>query len=68
MRKFIDLTVFLSRNMGKDGNIDYRYWFDKSNELKLSAAARMIELSFRDPQFLQKKVDRTLFTSFKRPS
>jgi hypothetical protein len=68
MRKLIDLTVFSSRNMAEDGNIDYQYWFNKSHEVKLAAAARMIELSFRDPQFLQKKVDRTLFTSFKRTS
>ena len=54
--------------MADDGNIDYQYWFDKSHEVKLAAATRMIELNFCDQEFLQKKVDRTLFTSFKRPS
>jgi hypothetical protein len=67
-RKFVDTTIFSARNMEDDGNIDYKYWFDKSNEEKLIAAARMIEVSFQEPQFLQKKVDRKSFKSFKRIS
>ena len=67
-RNFVDTTLFSARNMAEEGNIDYKYWFDKSNEEKLTAAARMIEVSFQEPQFLQKKVDRKLFKSFKRTS
>jgi hypothetical protein len=66
-RKFVDTTIFTARNIAEDGNIDYKYWFDKSHEEKLTAAARMIEVSFQEPQFLEKKVDRKLFRSFKRP-
>jgi hypothetical protein len=48
--------------MSKDGNIDFGYWFDKTNEEKLAAAARMIEVAFREPMFVQQKCDRNFFS------
>ena len=36
-RAFVDLNTFSSRNMSKDGNIDYQFWFDKTIEEKLAA-------------------------------
>jgi predicted RNA polymerase sigma factor len=58
----MDKTVFRAYNMVKDGNIDYEYWFDKSNEEKLAAAAVTIAVAFSEPQFLKKKLDRTIFS------
>ena len=61
-RKFVDLSVYSARNMSEDGNIDFGYWFDKTNEEKLAAAAHMIEVAFREPGFVQKKCDRKIFS------
>lgn len=43
-RAFVDLNTFSSRNMSRDGNIDYQFWFDKTIEEKLAAAVVMIEV------------------------
>lgn len=67
-RKFVDISLYESRNMSKDGNIDFGFWFDKTNEEKLSAAARMIEVAFQEPMFLKKKVDRQIFSARKQSS
>jgi predicted RNA polymerase sigma factor len=65
-RKRMDKTVFRAYNMVKDGNIDYEYWFDKTNEEKLQAAATMISVCYREPDFLNKQIDRTVFSSRKQ--
>lgn len=62
----MDKTVFRAYNMVKDGNIDYEYWFDKTHEERLQAAAEMISTCFFEPDFLEKKVDRTIFSSRKQ--
>jgi hypothetical protein len=62
-RAFVDLNTFSSRNMTKDGNIDYQFWFDKTIEEKLAAAIVMIEVSFNIKNFTKQKVDRTLISS-----
>lgn len=67
-RKYVDVSVYSARNMLKDGNIDFGYWHDKSNEEKLQAAASMIAIAFQEPLFLTKKVDRTIFSAKKRPA
>jgi hypothetical protein len=46
--------------MERDGNIDFGYWHDKTINERLEAAARMIEIAFDEPDFLTKKVDRTI--------
>lgn len=61
-RKFVDTSTYRAGNMSKDGNIDFGYWFDKTHEEKLAAATRMIEVAFQEPLFVQKKVDRKIFT------
>ena len=66
IRKFVDLTQFQSRNMSKDGNIDFGYWFDKTPEERLIGAARMIEVAFQEPDFLKTKVDKSLFAYRKK--
>lgn len=66
-RRFVDASVFESRNMERDGNIDYQYWFDKTLEERLLAAAIMTAVAFREPDFLLKKVDRTLIKARKQP-
>jgi hypothetical protein len=66
MRKmFLDRTVFEARNMEKDGNIDYNYWHDKTIEERMHAAAICNAAVFGEPDFLKKKVDKTIFTSRK---
>ncbi len=64
-RKFVDLSVYEARNMSKDGNIDFGYWFNKTIEERLAAAAPMIEVAFQEPFFIQKKCDRTVFSARK---
>jgi hypothetical protein len=59
-RKFVDLEYFRAGKMERDGNIDFRYWHDKTINERLEASARMIEVAFREPDFLIKKVDRTI--------
>jgi hypothetical protein len=65
-RAFVDIDIIESRKMSKDGNIDYKYWFDKSIEEKLAASISMIETSFNIKNFIHQKVDRKIITSFKR--
>ena len=65
-RRYVDMTIVESRNMVEDGNVDYQYWFDKTNEEKLKAAAIMIAVAFQEPDFLKGKVDRTIFSSRKQ--
>jgi hypothetical protein len=62
----MDKTVFKAYNMAKDGNIDYKYWFEKSHEEKLRAAAITIAAAFAEPEFFKKKIDRTVFTARKQ--
>jgi len=66
-RRYVDLEVFESRNMVNEGNVDYRYWFDKSNEERVHAAGVMTSVAFKEPDFFKKKVDRTFFSSRKHP-
>jgi hypothetical protein len=65
-RKFVDTTVFEARNMAKDGNIDFKYWHDKTIEEKLRAAAQMIAVAFDEPLFTTRKIDRTIFSARKQ--
>ncbi len=67
-RIYLDTTAFQARNMEKDGNIDFKYWHDKTIEEKLSAAAQMIAIAFKEPLFPTTKLDRTLFSARKRIS
>jgi hypothetical protein len=64
-RRFVDMTVFESRNMVADGNTDFKFWFDKSIEDRLRASCIMTSVAFREPNFLNKKVDRTQFSNRK---
>ena len=64
-RRYLDTTFFKVSNMIKDGNIDFKYWFDKSNNEKMKAAASITAIAFNEPNFLQKKVDRSVFSTRK---
>jgi len=64
-RRYVDTSVFESRNLEKKGNADYRYWFDKTNEERLHAAGVMTSVAFNEPDFFTKKVDRTIFSARK---
>ena len=65
-RAFVDVDIYASRNMSKDKNIDYQFWFDKSIEERLTASIAMIELSFNTKDFVKNKVDRKQLSSYKR--
>lgn len=64
-KMFLDRTVFEARSMVKDGNIDNNYWHDKTIEERMYAAAICNAAAFAEPDFLKKKVDRTIFASRK---
>lgn len=65
-RAFVDVDIYASRNMSKDKNIDYQFWFDKTIEERLAASIAMIELSFNTKDFVKQKVDRQIFSSYKK--
>jgi hypothetical protein len=67
-RPFVDTSVYQSRKMETDGNIDYGYWHNKTNDERLAAAAVMIAVVFNEPNFLKGKVDRTIFSARKHGS
>ena len=54
-----------ARKMSKDGNVDFRYWFDKSITERLAAAAQMIAVAYREPLFLTRKIDRSKYSARK---
>jgi hypothetical protein len=57
----MDKTFFKASKLDEEGNADYQYWFDKTVEERLAAATIMIAVSFREPDFIMKKVDRSFF-------
>ena len=65
-RAFVDVNIYATRNMSKDKNIDYQFWFDKTIEERLAASIAMIELSFNTKDFVKQKVDRQIFSSYKK--
>ena len=65
-RAFVDVDIYASRNMSKDKNIDSQFWFDKTIKEKLAASVTMIELSFNTKDFVKNKVDRKIFSSYKK--
>lgn len=64
-RRYVDLEVYESRSLN-EGNIDYRYWLNKTNEERLHAAGIMTSVAFREPEFFKKKLDRALFSAGKQ--
>jgi len=67
-KTFVDVDIYASRNMSKDKNIDYQFWFNKTIQEKLAASVAMIELSFNTKDFVKQKVDRQILSSFKKNS
>jgi hypothetical protein len=67
IRPFVDLSIYQSRKMSRDGNIDAGYWFGKTNDEKMAAATRMNEVAFSELQFVKKKCDRTILSVRKHP-
>ena len=65
-RAFVDVDIYASRNMSKDKNIDSQFWFDKTIEERLAASIIMIETSFNTKDFVKQKVDRKIFSSYKK--
>ena len=65
-RAFVDVDIYASRNISKDKNIDYQFWFDKTIQERLAASIAMIELSFNTKDFVKQKVDRQIFSSYKK--
>jgi hypothetical protein len=67
-RRYVDVDVYESHNMVSDGNVDYKYWFSKTNDERIQAAGTMTSVAFGEPDFFKKKVDRTIFSTRKHPS
>ena len=67
-RAFVDVDIYASRNMSKDKNIDYQFWFDKTIKERLADSIIMIETSFNTKDFVKQKVDRKIFSSYKKNS
>ena len=67
-RAFVDVETYASRNMSKDKNIDYQFWFDKTIKERLADSIIMIETSFNTKDFVKQKVDRKIFSSYKKNS
>ena len=65
-RVFVDVNTYASRNMSKDKNIDSQFWLDKTIEERLAASIIMIETSFNTKDFVKQKVDRKIFSSYKK--
>ena len=65
-RAFVDVDIYASRNMSKDKNIDSQFWLDKTIEERLAASLIMIETSFNTKDFVKQKVDRKIFSSYKK--
>jgi hypothetical protein len=61
----VDKTFYKASKLEEQGNSDFQYWFDKTIEERFAAAMIMIAVSFREPDFLRKKVDRTIFSARK---
>jgi hypothetical protein len=67
-RRYVDIEVFESRNLVNDGNVDYKHWFNKSNNERIKAASIMTSVAFGEPDFLNKKVDRNIYSARKHNS
>ncbi|MBL0337132.1 MAG: hypothetical protein IPP73_17920 [Chitinophagaceae bacterium] len=62
----MDRSVFKASRLEDSGNADYQYWFDKSIAERLAAAAVMIAVSFREPDFLSKRLTVKFFLPVNR--
>lgn len=62
----MDKSYFSASKLEQQGNADYQYWFDKSVEERLAAAVIMISVAFREPDFMKKLVDRTVYMAGKQ--
>lgn len=61
----MDKTIFRAYKMSEAGNIDYKYWFDKTNNEKIKAASVMTAVAFMQSDFITNKVDRSIFAARK---
>jgi hypothetical protein len=62
----MDKSVFRAYKMSEQGNSDFEYWFDKTHEEKLAAAASMIAVAFQEPEFLVMQLNRFVYSSRKQ--
>ncbi len=67
-RKFVDTSVFESRKQSRDENIDYKYWHSKTLAERLQAANIMTAVVYNEPDFMNGRVDRTVFSARKHKS
>ena len=67
VRIYLDTSAFDARNMVRDGNADFQYWFNKSIGERLEGASIMNAAAFNVADFIKGRVDRTVFSSRKHP-
>lgn len=62
----VDKSIFKASKMSDQGNADFQYWFTKSMEERIQAAAIMISIAYRVSDFIKLKVDRTIYSARKQ--
>jgi hypothetical protein len=62
----VDKSIFKASSMAEEGNADFQYWFSKTVKERLQAAAIMIAVAYCIEDFMNLKVDRTIYSSRKQ--
>jgi hypothetical protein len=65
-RRFVDISNLGFRKMDSDGNIDLRFWHNKTIAQRIEGAVTMIKVAFQEPDFVHQKVDRSIISIRKR--
>ena len=65
-RRFVDISNLGFRKMDSDGNIDLRFWHNKTIAQRIEGAITMIKVAFQEPDFVHQKVDRSIICIRKR--
>jgi hypothetical protein len=65
-RRFVDISNLGFRKMDSDGNIDLRFWHNKTIAQRIEGAITMIKVAFQEPDFVHQKVDRSIISIRKR--
>lgn len=60
-RRYVDIEIFESRNMLRNGNIDFGYWHNTPPVERLHAAGVMIAAAFSEPDFYTKRMKKLFF-------
>lgn len=65
-KRFVDISNLGFRKMDSDGNIDLRFWHNKTIPQRIEGAVTMIKVAFQEPDFVHQKVDKSIISIRKR--